>query len=103
MRIKKIVLPRWLMATGLVAALGLTAVVSLRAYSAVRAQGEIYTLDAVPERPVAIVFGAQVYASGRPSAMLADRVVMGAELYKAGKVRALLFTGDNSVANYNEP
>jgi SanA protein len=35
--------------------------------------------------------------------MLADRVKMAAELYRAGKVRALLFTGDNSLDNYNEP
>jgi SanA protein len=51
----------------------------------------------------AIVFGAQVLGNERLSAMLADRVKTGAELYQSGKVKALLFTGDNSVANYNEP
>lgn len=77
--------------------------VAARLYSAARAGGEIYTLDAVPEKPVAIVFGALVQANGRLSAMLADRVRMGAELYRAGKVKALLLTGDNHVETYNEP
>lgn len=84
-------------------ALSILALVSLRVYSAARAQAQIYTLDDVPERPVAIIFGASVLPSGNPSAMLADRIRMGAELYKAGKVRALLLTGDNSVVTYNEP
>lgn len=77
--------------------------VTVRAYSAERAKNQIYTLDAVPDYPVAIIFGALVTRSGRPSAMLADRIKMGVELYNAGKVKALLLTGDNSVETYNEP
>ncbi|MEP7293013.1 MAG: ElyC/SanA/YdcF family protein, partial [Chloroflexota bacterium] len=53
--------------------------------------------------PVALVFGAEVYANGSLSAMLQDRVAMGAELYHAGKVRALLLSGDNHIDSYNEP
>ena len=78
-------------------------VVSSRLYSAASAQAQIYNLEDVPEKPVAIIFGAQVNRSGRPSAMLADRVQMGVELYETGKVKALLLTGDNSTVNYNEP
>jgi SanA protein len=74
-----------------------------RLYSAWEARGQIYTLDSVPDRPVAIAFGAEVLASGRLSAMLADRVKMAAELYQSGKVKALLFTGDNGSDSYNEP
>jgi SanA protein len=85
------------------ALIGIVGVISLRLYSAVRANGRIYAIADVPDRPVAIVFGAQVLPSGRLSAMLADRVKVGAQLYQAGKVKALLFTGDNSVATYNEP
>jgi len=88
--------------TGLMT-VGVFSIGGLRLYSAVRAQSQIYTLDTAPERPVAIIFGASVLPSGRPSAMLADRVRMGAELYNAGKVRALLLTGDNSIETYNEP
>ena len=74
-----------------------------RLYSALEARNQIYTLASVPDRPVAIAFGAEVYASGRLSAMLTDRVKMASELYQAGKVKALLFTGDNSRDSYNEP
>ncbi len=77
--------------------------VVLRVYSAGRAKDEIYTLDSVPEKPVAIVFGAWVDPNGDPSAMLADRVATGAKLYQAGKVNALLLTGDNHIDSYNEP
>src|SRR5260221_14547448 len=78
-------------------------VVVLRGYSAWEAQGQIYGLESIPERPVAIVFGAQVYPNGVPSPMLADRVSAGAALYQAGKVKVLLFTGDNHITTYNEP
>lgn len=81
----------------------LGAVAALRGYSAWAARDQIYTLETVPERPVAIVFGAWVINNQRPSAMLADRIKLGAELYHAGKVQALLLTGDNHLASYNEP
>lgn len=83
--------------------LALLLVVSIRVYSAWQARGQIYSIEDVPARPVAIVFGAQVYPSGRLSAMLADRVKTGARLYHAGKVEALLLTGDNHIETYNEP
>lgn len=74
-----------------------------RVYSAGLAQDQIYTLENVPEKPVAIIFGAWVQPDGNPSPMLADRVQVGAELYQAGKVKALLLTGDNHITEYNEP
>src|SRR5262245_6915184 len=98
MRLKRLV--RFAITLALIAIVG---VISLRLYSAVRAHGQIYTFADVPARPLAILFGAQVLPSARLSAMLADRVKVGAQLYQAGKVKALLFTGDNSVENYNEP
>lgn len=98
-------LSRWHAFVGglLVLAMPLGAVVGLRSYSAWAARDRIYTLQTVPERPVAIIFGAWVTTSGHPSAMLADRVKMGAALYHAGKVQYLLLTGDNHVDSYNEP
>ncbi len=77
--------------------------IGLRVYSAAAAHSQIYTLDSVPERPVAVIFGAWVTPAGKPSAMLVDRVKMGAQLYQAGKVKALLLTGDNHIVSYNEP
>lgn len=94
---------RILIAVLLIIGLPPLVLVMSRLYSALQANGRIYTLNAVPQRPVAIIFGAQVYANGNPSAMLADRIAAGAELYRQGKVRALLLTGDNGETHYNEP
>jgi SanA protein len=77
--------------------------VGLRGYSSLYARDRIFEVDSVPKQPVAIIFGAQVYRSGRPSPMLADRIRVGVELYQAGKVKALLMTGDNGIDTYNEP
>jgi SanA protein len=64
----------------------------------------IYTApDLVPPQPVALVFGAGVWPSGRLSDALADRMETAIDLYEAGTVNKLLLTGDNRVANYNEP
>ena len=87
----------------LMLALPLGAVAALRGYSAWAARDQTYTLETVPERPVAIIFGAWVTPSERPSAMLADRIKMGAELYHSGKAKVLLLTGDNHIDSYNEP
>lgn len=81
----------------------MTAILGPRVYSAWVAHDRTYDFEDVPERPVAIIFGAQVRPSGRPSAMLADRIKVGAKLYQEGKVKALLLTGDNGSASYNEP
>ncbi len=59
--------------------------------------------EAVPPRPVAIVFGALVWPDGRASHMLSDRVRAAASLYHAGQVRKLLLSGDNRFMDYNEP
>jgi vancomycin permeability regulator SanA len=59
-------------------------------------------IDAVPPRPVAIVFGALVDRGGRLSPVLRARVDSAVALYKAGKVRKLLMTGDNGSNRYDE-
>lgn len=88
----------------LIAAVMLVALPLLaRGAAALWATGYTYRADEAPARRVAIVFGARVYSSGRPSAMLADRVAAAADLYHAGTVDALLLTGDNSTEDYNEP
>jgi SanA protein len=58
--------------------------------------------DASPER-AAIVFGAGLRRDGTPTTILRDRVETAAALYKQGKVEKLLFSGDNSFLDYNEP
>ncbi len=57
----------------------------------------------VPPQPVAIVFGAGIYADGHLSPMLQDRVDAAIGLYRAGKVRKLIFSGDNRFVDYDEP
>lgn len=56
----------------------------------------------VPEKPVAIVFGAGVWADGTPTPMLADRIQGAIDLYKLGRVEKILMTGDNGTPEYNE-
>lgn len=61
-------------------------VAGMRAYTAVRAQSLTYTLETVPARPVAIIFGAHVYTTG-PSDMLADRIEMARNCTKRARSR----------------
>ena len=55
----------------------------------------------VPERPVAIVFGAGV-VNGALTPALADRVRGAVALYQRGRVSKILMTGDNSRQDYDE-
>jgi len=101
---------RWLR-RGVVAALGLgllagAAVLGSVAWVRATAAGHTYGDDdlvAVPPAPVALVLGAQVYPSGRPSPFLAGRLDRAKELYDAGLVRVILVSGDNMAREYNEP
>jgi len=61
------------------------------------------SLHKVPERQVALVFGAGYWEDGRLSDVLRDRMDATIELYRAGKVQKLLLSGDNRVETYNEP
>lgn len=67
------------------------------------ASGHVYTLDTVPEAPVALVLGAQVHDSGVPSAFLEARLDLALRLYQAGRVRAVLVSGDHGKWTYDEP
>jgi vancomycin permeability regulator SanA len=64
--------------------------------------GRVRSERDVPAEPVAVVFGAGLW-NGRPSPYLAHRLDAAARLYAAGKTQALLVTGDNSRASYDEP
>ena len=58
---------------------------------------------AAARAPVAIVLGAAVHADGQPSPWLAHRLDAAAELYTSGRVEAILVSGDNRRAGYDEP
>lgn len=77
---------------------------ALRQWVAGRYADRIYRQPTeVPGSTAAIVFGAGYWPSGRLSNALADRMEMAIALYEMGKVNKLLLTGDNRVADYNEP
>jgi SanA protein len=94
---------RWLGRLALTLLLGLLLVVLLRWWTNYRYSREVYSLEVVPARPVAIVFGAGVYPNGQLSPVLEDRVYTAVQLYTSGKVQKLLLTGDNRTLDYNEP
>lgn len=58
---------------------------------------------ALPPKPVALVFGAGYWPNGVLSLILQERLDAAIELYQSGQVEKLLFSGDNSRADYNEP
>ena len=65
--------------------------------------GRTYTVQTVPIRDVAIVFGAGVNPNKTPSDYLKGRLDLAYQLWKSGKVKAILVSGDNGEAHYNEP
>ena len=89
---------------GVVAAVLLTAgTVASVAWIRGGAEGHIFTEADVPDEPVALVLGTKVEADGTPSPFLTARLEIAQRLFTAGKVRAILVSGDNMHAGYNEP
>lgn len=74
-----------------------------RLATVLHARQRIFSLERVPQKRIAIVFGAGVTRDGRLTPQLHDRVTTAAELYLAGKVEKLLMSGDNRFVYYNEP
>ncbi|WP_369379168.1 vancomycin high temperature exclusion protein [Streptomyces sp. cg36] len=72
------------------------------AWTFTAAEGKVGTVAQAPASGVAVVFGAGLWR-GEPSPYLAHRLDAAVELYRAGKVRAVLVTGDNGRAEYDEP
>ncbi|MEV4823440.1 ElyC/SanA/YdcF family protein [Micromonospora sp. NPDC049274] len=67
------------------------------------AEGHLYGEADVPDAPVALVLGTQVDPDGTPSPFLAARLEVARRLFERGKVAAILVSGDNMNADYNEP
>ena len=88
------------------AGVGLVGIVTLAGsvgFVRAKSAGHLYSAEAVPPAPVALVLGAQVYPNGRPSAFLAARLDLARRLFEAGKVKVILVSGDNLAPEYNEP
>lgn len=82
---------------------GLFVLILARVVIILVAKPKTFSVENVPVRRVAIVFGAEVKKDGTPSAVLRDRVETAVALYKSGKVEKILMSGDNRFVDYNEP
>ena len=98
---------RWFRRVIAAGALGVALAVLTMAGSALwikgKSSGHTYAETTVPNAPVALVLGAQVYPDGTPSAYLTARLDLAKRLLDAGKVRAILLSGDHSRWEYDEP
>ena len=85
--------------------LGMTALLSINAI--VIHSGGKYILSAeqaaaLTDVDCILVLGCGVLPSGRPSAMLRDRLTRSVELYEAGVSQRLLMSGDHGTSQYDE-
>lgn len=91
----------------IISSVGLLAIYLINIRIQSQAAGKTQTsITEIPiENPprVAIVLGAKVSKNGELSNVLYDRVLTAVELYRAGRIEKLLMSGDNSIANYDEP
>ncbi|SHE24239.1 SanA/YdcF family protein [Actinomyces sp. Z5] len=97
---------RWRWVVGGIVALAVAAVALPNAWVWASASGHVTDYGASDDEataPVAIVLGASVYSSGEPSPWLRYRLDVAADLYESGRVDAILVSGDNGQASYNEP
>jgi len=93
---------RWLRTGLILLASGIPFLLLPRLITALYARSRLFSVEDVPPKRVAIVFGAGV-RDGRPTPALRDRVATAANLYFAGKAEKLLMSGDNRFVDYNEP
>ncbi|MBN1618008.1 YdcF family protein [Candidatus Dojkabacteria bacterium] len=67
-------------------------------------KSQIYSnINDLPQKDVAIVFGAGINSEGVPSDMLKDRLLTAVDVYTQGKAKKILVSGDNRFEHYNEP
>lgn len=83
-------------ALGAFAAAALLALLAIAISIRSELAGHVYAEAAsAPSVPLALILGAEVYADGRPSPALANRLDVGIELLRLRRVRALLMSGGN--------
>ena len=84
------------------AALGVGVIAGPALWTRWMSRDRILTSAHAPTRDVAIIYGAEVYPSGKPSPYLRARLDLGAALFRAGRVRVLIVSGDNAVSHNRE-
>lgn len=79
---------------------------SVTAYMLASTRDDVHTIAQIEESgehaQAVLVLGASVYADGTPSDILADRLEVAADLYLSGTADAVIVSGDNREAHYNE-
>lgn len=85
------------------AALGLLTLIVPRLITTAHSMSRIHNVANAPQERAAIVFGAGLTRSGRPSPILRDRVQTAANLYFTGKVEKLLMSGGEWSYARSEP
>ncbi len=93
---------RILIAVVCLSALGAGVIAAPAMWARWMAHGRIQTPARAPARDVAIIFGAEMYPSGRPSPYLRARLDLGAALVAEGRVKVLIVSGDNADAHHRE-
>jgi len=66
-----------------------------RVYTTIRTSSALTNLEDAEHAQIAIVFGAALTRTGRPSAVLRDRIITAVRLYQAGKVDMVLMSGQD--------
>jgi SanA protein len=86
----------WKFVRGLTAALAALALAMLivpRVFTTLYSLSKTYSAESAPVERAAIVFGAGLSRSGKPTPILRDRIETAARLYSSGKVEKLLMSG----------
>jgi vancomycin permeability regulator SanA len=84
------------------AGLGAASIAGPSLWTRFMARDRNLTAAQAPARDVAIIFGAEMYPSGRPSPYLRARLDLGAELYRDGLAKVLVVSGDNAPEHNHE-
>ncbi len=85
-----------------VLALGAGSVAGPALWTRWMARDRVLTAAQASARDVAIIYGAEMYPSGKPSPYLRARLDLGAQLYKAGKAKVLIVSGDDDASHNHE-
>ncbi|MHC5139231.1 MAG: SanA/YdcF family protein [Planctomycetota bacterium] len=84
--------------------LGFVALLWADIYVGSFSKGRIYRdVSGIPHRHAAVVLGCSKTVQGRPNLYYLYRIDAAVQLWKADKVDAILVSGDNSRADYDEP
>lgn len=89
-------------AVAALAGLGATVIVGATLWTRFMATDRNLTASQAPARDVAIVFGAEMYPSGRPSPYLRARLDLATALFDQGKAKVLIVSGDNAPEHHHE-